>query len=98
MIEFDAWYGDEKKRVTISLPNGTGSECWSVLINNYNKATIHKVHGQYVYDYDKTDFEIEDLQALLDRITEFTGEGYHQIQMRRDPTEKEYWARYGRKV
>lgn len=98
MIEFNAWYGDEKKRVIVSLPNGTSGESWSVLINNYCAATIHYVRGEYYYYYDKTDFELEDLQAIVDRITEFKGEGYHQIQMRKDPTEKEYWARYGRKV
>ena len=98
MIEFDAWYGDEKKMVIISSPNGTSGESWNVLIDKRCAATIHYTKGQYVYYYEKTNFELEDLQAIVDRITDFKGEGYHQIWMRKDPTEKEYWARYGRKI
>jgi len=97
-IEYYAWFGDERKKVWISMPNGTGGESWTVLINNYNVITILKRHGEYVYCYDNTKWELDDLQAIVDAVTEYTGEGFHQVRMRRDPTEKEYWARYGRTV
>lgn len=97
-IEYSGWFGDERKKVKISKPNGTGGESWDVLVNNYNVITIIKRHGEYVYCYDRTEWETSDLQAIVDVITAFTGEGYHQIRMSPFPTEKEYWARYGRKV
>lgn len=50
--------------------------------------------NEYYYDGDK--FSVEDLQAIVDRITEFKNRPFKQIQFYRWQTKEEYWKQFKR--
>lgn len=76
-IEFDAHFGDEIKHVEISQAY-MGSEGWNVLVNLHCVAVIIPRRGEYCYH--DANLDTSDIQAIVDRITDFTGEGYKQAQ------------------
>jgi len=71
-IAFTAAFGDEIKQVCLSQHFGAGDNIWSICIDNYHYGIIMVQHGEYCY-YD-TKLDIDDVQALVDRITEHNGE------------------------
>jgi hypothetical protein len=66
-IEFTGSFGDEQKKIIISMPNGAG-EMWFINIDGYYVATIFYRSGEWI-GYDTT-LTIDDIQIageLIDR-------------------------------
>lgn len=61
-IVFQASFGDARKEVRLSRPDGMSEEIWFVLVNNYHQGQIWKRGDQWVcYD---TDLTFEDIQII----------------------------------
>lgn len=62
-IVFQASFGDERKTVRLTQPDGMGSETWKVLIDNYYKGGLWKRGDSWVC-YGTHSFTFEDIQIL----------------------------------
>lgn len=76
-IEFDGVFGNEIKHVTIDQPVGQGGNSWSINVNDYHIAVILIRRGEYWYDDNKLDSS--DVQAIVDRITDYLGEPFARV-------------------
>lgn len=76
-IEFEGVFGDEIKHVRIQQPLGQGDNSWSVNVNGYHIGVIMIRRGQYWYEDNKLDSA--DVQAIVDRITDYLNEPYVQV-------------------
>lgn len=90
-ISFDAHFGDEIKKVRIyQMPFVLQS--WYVLVDNKEITQIYERGSEYYYHGDE--LTVDDVQGIIDRITEFKGEPFHQAHFYKFSTHKEYWSKF----
>ena len=71
MIQFDAIYGDEAKKVTISKAPG-GGEGYHVSVNKYHWGVIIYQQGKWrCYGTGIDELSTDDKDALIERVTAF---------------------------
>jgi len=92
-IVFTSICGDEQHEVKL-LQQEHGNTDWLIIIDGVKVDSITPRMNEYYYHGNQ--FEVDDLQAIVDRITEFTGEPFKQIQFYRWQTKEEYWAQFKR--
>lgn len=67
-LDFTATYGDEKKNVKITEPNGTGGG-FQVFIDDYYQGMLMKLNNEWVgHLNDKSQLSPDDISALGDII------------------------------
>jgi len=68
-ITFDATFGNERKTVRMSIPEGSGSKMWEVSINCYHQGRLYYRDGQWgSYLNDLSELTTADIQILGEMI------------------------------
>jgi len=67
-IEFDAPFGDERKHVWITLPDGAGANIYQIYLDNFYQGRLTKQNGQWIHW--EGNLTTDDIQILGEMIDE----------------------------
>lgn len=91
IIRFTVIYGDESKQVVLTRPD-YGRTTWEIKIDGKVCGEIFERVGGY--SYHDNYFDMDDIQGMVDRITEYKNEPYQIAQFSKFGT----WAEHREKL